>query len=514
MPQNFIECSREQVFLLPPDVREWLPSDHLAWLVLDSVAEMDLSKFYTEYRADGHGRPAYDPAIMVALVLYAYSRNVRSSRLIERECSEDIAYRVIMANERPDHSTIARFVARHEQALAELFSSVLAVCAKAGLVKTGVLAVDGTKVAAAVNRDQTLDFEQIAREALAEAKAIDAAEDEFYGDRRGDELPPELQTSEGRKAWLAKTMRELAEEKEAGADAVKEPGEDAVLQFELDQAEIPDSSQGRRGWSREARRQLEEHRARHPRPVPRSRKARRIEALRQLEEQLDAERQANEAYELYRARGRMRDGRRFGAPPNPYEPPQRPAGMINLTDPDSRLLKATKGYMQGYNAQLVTGENQIIIAAEVNVDSPDFGHLEPMLSAARAELSKAGVTDKPGMALADAGYWNQRQMDNLAADGIPALIPPESPKRQEARPGWQGGRYAWMRHLLSTELGAELYRKRQGMIEAVFGQTKHNRGMDEFRRRGKPAVRTEWRLIAATHNLVKLHRHKLALAAA
>ena len=344
MPQNFIECSREQVFLLPPDVREWLPADHLAWLVLDTVAEMDLNGFYAEYRADGHGRPAYDPAMMVALVLCAYSRNVRSSRVIERECSEDIAYRVIMANERPDHSTIARSVARHERALADLFSSVLAVCAKAGLVKTGVLAVDGTKVAAAVNRDQTLDFEQIAREALAEAKAIDEAEDELYGDRRGDELPPELQTSEGRKAWLREAMRELAEEKAANEDEVRdEAGKDAVLQFELDQVEILNSGQGRRGWLREARRQLEDHRAKHPRPVARSRKARRIEALRQLEEQLDAERQANEAYELYRARGRMKDGRRS---PSPYEPPQRPAGSISLTDPDSRMLKATKGYVQ------------------------------------------------------------------------------------------------------------------------------------------------------------------------
>jgi transposase len=513
MPQNFVGCSREQVFLLPPDVREWLPSDHLVWLVLDSVAEMDLSGFYAEYRDDGHGRPAYDPAMMVAVVLYAFARNVRSSRVIERECSEDIAYRVIAANERPDHSTIARFVARHEQALAGVFSSVLAVCAKAGLVKTGVLAVDGTKVAAAVNRDQTLDFEQIAREALAEAKAIDAAEDELYGDRRGDELPPELSTSEGRKAWLREAMRELAEEKAADEEVVSDQsGEEAVPHFELDQVEILNSGQGRRGWLRAARRQLEEHRTKHPRPVPRSRKARRIEALRQLEEQLDAERQANEAYEAYRARGLMKDGRRFGPAPNPYEPPQCPAGLINLTDPDSRTLKATRGYVQGYNAQLVTGENQIIIAAEVNLDSPDFGHLEPMVSAARTELSRAGVSEEPGMALADAGYWHQKQMDNLAADGIPVLIPPQSPKRQGTRPGWQGGRYAWMRHLLATDLGGELYRKRQGMIEAVFGQTKHNRGMEEFRRRGKSAVRTEWRLIAATHNLVKLHKHQLALA--
>ena len=462
MPQNFIDCSRDQVFLMPPDVREWLPSDHLVWLVLDSVAEMDLNRFYSEYRSDGHGRPAYDPAMMLALILYAYSRNVRSSRMIERECLEDIAYRVIAANERPDHSTIARFVARHEEVLAEVFSSVLAVCAKAGLVQVGVVAVDGTKVAASASKDQTLDFEQIAREAIAEAKAIDAAEDELYGDRRGDELPPELSTSEGRKAWLRKAMAELAEEQAAAEQAVEEESDseqDPALHFELDQKEILNSGQGRRGWLRGARHQLDEHRARHPRPIPRSRKARRVEAMRQLQEQLDADLKANVAYEAYRARGRMRDGRRFGAPPKPYEPPQLPVGSINLIDPDSRLLKATKGYVQGYNAQLVTGENQVIIAAEVNVDSPDFGHLEPMLDAARTELSKAGVTHKPGMALADAGYWHQRQMDNLAADGIPVLIPPESPKREDARPGWQGGRYAWMRRLLSTELGSELYRK-------------------------------------------------------
>lgn len=366
-----------------------------------------------------------------------------------------------------------------------------------------------------MNEDQTLDYEQIAREALAEAKAVDAAEDELYGDRRGDELPPELSTAEGRKAWLREAMRELAEEQDAGEDAVEgESGDGSGFQFELDEEEIVATSQGRRGWLRQARRQLDEHRAGHPRRVPRSRKVRQIEALRQLEEQLDTERQANEAYEAYRARGRMKDGRRFGAPSKPYEPPERPAGSINLTDPDSRLLKATKGYVQGYNAQLVAGENQIIIAAEVTVDSPDFGHLEPMVDTARAELSKAGVAKKPGMALADAGYWNQKQMDNLAAEGIPVLIPPESPKRKDVRPGWQGGRYAWMRNLLSTDLGAELYRRRQGMIEPVFGQTKHNRGMDRFRRRGRSAVRTEWRLIAATHNLVKLYKHQQALAAA
>jgi transposase len=514
MSQNFVDCSREQVFLLPPDVREWLPADHLVWLVLDAVAEMDLDGFYAAYRADGHGRPAYDPAMMIALLLYAYSRNERSSRVIERECLEDIAYRVIAANERPDHSTIARFVARHEEALAGVFGSVLRVCAKAGLVKTGVIAVDGSKVPAAVNDERMLDYEQIAREILKEAQAVDAAEDELYGEKRGDELPPELATSEGRKAWLREAMREL-EAEQADELAAEDQSDDAVAsaEFEFDAAQVVARDQGRKGWPREAKRQLDQHRAQNPRPVPRSRKERLLAALRQLEEELDAERQANEAYQAYRAQGRMKDGRRFGCPPKPYVPPAVPPGVINVTDPDSRLLKATKGYVQGYNAQFVTTENQIVIAAEITVAPGDFNHLEPMVAAARTELTNAGITDNSGVTVADAGYWNREQMDNLAADGITVLIPPDSPKRRGARPGWQGGRYTWMRYLLATDLGGGLYRKRQAMIEPVFAQTKHNRGMNRFRRRGRSAVRTEWRLIAATHNLMKLHKHQLAVAA-
>lgn len=294
MSQNFVECSREQVFLLPPDVRDWLPADHLVWLVLDAVARLDLSEFYAAYRSDGHGRPAYDPAMMVALLLYAYSRNVRSSRVIERECLEDIAYRVIAANERPDHSTIARFVVRHEQALAEVFSGVLRLCAKAGLVSIGVVAVDGSKLPAAANDSRMFDYEQLAREILAEAKAVDAAEDELYGDRRGDELPPELSTPEGRKAWLTEAMRELQDEQRDGqaAEDAEDEGEDPGFEFEPPELPPPVSMQGRRAWLRESYRQLEEHRARHPRPIPRSRKHRLLMGLLQLEQELDAERQA------------------------------------------------------------------------------------------------------------------------------------------------------------------------------------------------------------------------------
>src|SRR5215208_1264977 len=197
MPQNFLACDREQELMLPPSLREWLPDDHLAWFVLAAVEEMDLTGFYAAYRRDGHGRAAHDPAMMVALVLYAYATGRRSSRAIERACVDDLAVRVVAANQRPDHCTIARFRQRHEAALAGLFGDVLALCADAGLVGVAVLAVDGTKVHANASQHQNLDYDRIAREILAEADAVDRAEDERFGDRRGDELPPELSTAQG-----------------------------------------------------------------------------------------------------------------------------------------------------------------------------------------------------------------------------------------------------------------------------------------------------------------------------
>jgi len=162
MPQNFIESRREQVFLLPPDLRDWLPADHLAWFVIDAVADMDLGDFYAAYRADGHGRAAYEPSVMVALTLYAFATNVRSSRAIERHCRQDVAYRVITGNLVPDHATIARFICRHEQALAELFTEVLKLCDHAGLVGPGVVSIDGTRIAGNASPEVNYEFERIA----------------------------------------------------------------------------------------------------------------------------------------------------------------------------------------------------------------------------------------------------------------------------------------------------------------------------------------------------------------
>jgi transposase len=309
MAPNFIGCDREQEFLLPPILRAWLAEDHLAWFVIDAVAAMDMAAFASVYRVDGHGRPAHDPAMMVALLLYAYAIGERSSRRIERRCVEDAATRVICANRAPDHTTIARFRQRHEAALADLFGAVLGLCADAGLVRVGVVAIDGTKVNANASPHATRDYEQIAREILEEAAEIDAREDEQFGDRRGDELPPELATREGRQRWL-----------------------------------------------RDARRRLDEQRAREARPVPRSRTKRLLEAGRRLDEELEVERRANAEYEAYRARGVMKDGRRFGGPPKPYQPPDMPAGKINLSDLDSRNRQ--DGGRLGAGLQRASGDDR------------------------------------------------------------------------------------------------------------------------------------------------------------
>jgi transposase len=218
MAQNFLSCDREQDYLMPPTLREWLPTGHLAWYVLDVVERLDLDAICGVYRADGSGRPAHDPRMMVALLLYAYAVGERSSRRIERRCQEDVAFRVIAANRAPDHTTIARFRVRHERALADLFTQVLALCAKSGMVRVGTVAVDGSKLAAnagiGANRTYPAIRDEVER-ILGEAAEVDAAEDERFGDARGDELPAELADPVSRRARLERARRELEAEQAA-----------------------------------------------------------------------------------------------------------------------------------------------------------------------------------------------------------------------------------------------------------------------------------------------------------
>jgi transposase len=512
MRQNFIECDREQVLLVPPSLGEWLPEDHLAWTILGSVEEMDLSAFYGAYRADGHGRPAYDPKMMLALLLYAYARGNRSSRSIERACVEDVAYRVIAANKAPDHSTIAEFRVRHEQAIAELFGEVLSLCKTAGLVKVGVVAIDGTKLSANASMDANRSYEQIAKEILEEARRIDEAEDALYGSSRGDELPEQLRTREGRRKALREAKEKLDSER-----AEQQSDEEPVAPLELDPEHFVTEPHGRRAWFREARKALNDRREQEAQPIAKKRAKRLKESARRLQEEHSVQLEANDAYESWRAREIAKRGRgqmATGAV-KPYAPPEEPEGKINTTDHDSRIVKtAGQAARQGYNAQAAVNENHIVIAAEVSVESPDFGHLEPMVKATTNELENVGVEESPEVVVADAGYWHKKQMENVVAGGIQVVIPPDSGGRKDTRPGWDKGLYAFMRRVLETEHGAAIYRKRMATIEPVFGQVKFNRRLDRFLRRGRAACRSEWRLMTATNNLIRLHNHRMAAARA
>src|SRR3954449_10767673 len=248
MAQNFIEGCREQGFLLPPDVRDWLAADHLAWFVIDAVAGMSLGAFYAAYRADGHGRAAYEPSLMVALILYAFATRVRSSRAIECHCRQDVAYRVITGNLVPDHATIARFICRHERALGELFAEVLKLCDRAGLVKPGVVSIDGTRIAGNASPEVNHGFEQIAREILAETRATDEAEDEAFGEARGDELPEQLRSEEGRREFFRQARQQThreQERREPGGEPEAEAADEVSL--ELDANNIVGRGRGRGG---------------------------------------------------------------------------------------------------------------------------------------------------------------------------------------------------------------------------------------------------------------------------
>jgi transposase len=221
VPFNFVACDRDQELLLPPSMREWLAEDHLAWFVLDAVDAIDLGAFYAEYRDDGWGRAAFDPKMMVALLLYAYAVGERSSRQIERRCREDVAFRVICANRIPDHATIARFRVRHEQALAATFTQVLVLSARAGLVSVGVVALDGSPISGNASPGATRTYATIREEVdaiLEQAAETDAAEDEQFRGARGDELPAPLADRRSRLERLRRCREEL-EREEAEAQA-------------------------------------------------------------------------------------------------------------------------------------------------------------------------------------------------------------------------------------------------------------------------------------------------------
>jgi transposase len=451
MSYNFLPCDRDQLYLMPPALQDWLPEGDLAWFLLDAVAQMDLAAIEQTYRRDGWGQAAYEPTMMVALLLYAYCLGERSSRQIERLCERDIAFRVIAANQRPDHTTLARFRKTHETALAVLFTDVLRLCAEAGAVKVGVVALDGTKMQAdaALAANRTADtITEVVQRMLVEAQGVDETEDRLYGpQRRGDELPKGLQQRQSRLARLQACQARLKQE----ADAAQAKQH---TKLETRQTEEAASGQKKRG--------------------------RKPKTAQAIAAELDATTKAN------------------------------------VTDPDSRIMKTQKGYVQGYNAQAVVTAEQIIVAAELTQQANDLQQLHPMLAKAQENLQAIDHPQAIGIALADAGYCSEANLTAVVREGPELLVATNKDwkqrKAQREQPAPRGripkhltARERMERALL-TQRGRRLYKTRGHTVEPVFGQIKVGRGCDRFMRRGEPACASEWKLLCTTHNLLKLWR--------
>ena len=505
MAYEYVRADRDQLFMLPPSMRDWIAEDHLAWFVLDVVDKVDTAPFHARHRNDGAGRAAYDPDMMLVLLLYAYCTGMRSSRRIEALCRSDLAYRVICANLVPDHRTIARFRAEHEQAIRDVFVQVLRLCAAAGLTTLASVAIDGTKIGADAALDANRSTAAITAEVdrvMGEAAGVDDRDEALFGAARGDELPAELAQPGSRRARLSAALAQIKAQ-EAASSGARAQAEKAAVD-------------GRKVHGRKPKGPV----------AALARAETEVAAAKVRAEAKQASRAAKQAEAA--AGGRKLRGRR-PAPDTSVEraeavlaaaqaaaaaaPPAK-AAQANVTDPDSRIMKTTQGYLQGYNAQAAVNEHQVVVGAGLTQQGNDCLQLLPMMTATAQQLSAAGTSNQIALVLADAGYWSEA---NAIAEGPDRLIATLKDWKQRraarelgtttgAAPDGASAAVA-MEHRLRTAEGASSYARRSHTVEPVFGNIKENQGYRRFMRRGLSAVQSEWNLICSAHNLLKLYQH-------
>lgn len=493
----------DQAYLIPPTPRDWLPDGHLAYFILDVVDALDLSEIEAAIQAkDPRGTRPYDPQMMVALLLYGYCVGTFSSRRMARATYEDIAIRFIVGDQHPHFTTIASFRRDHLKALGKLFVQAVQLCAQAGLVKLGHVSLDGTKIRANASKHKAMSYDRMKKEEqrlqdeiaglLAKAEATDAEEDARYGEH-GDEVdvPEELRRRESRLARIREAK--LALEKEARA--------------------------ARASRLREQQARCEETAASHPVPAVRKSSATNARKRAAEAEELESREQDDDAPE---------DPPR--GPTLPLHRPKtesngepKPKAQRNFTDPDSRIMVDGDGaFVQAYNAQAAVDDaHQVIVSIGVSNQPPDTDYLPPVV-----EQVQATAGGKPAGLTADAGYWSpenaawceeqgidayisvSRQRHGVSPPGIAPPGPDESPPPASGTPPPPDEKSPKekMAEKLQTKKGRQMYRKRKFTPEPVFGQIKEARGFRRFLLRGLDAVRDEWALVSATHNMLKLYR--------
>jgi transposase len=445
---KFLSYEPGQLLLLPPDLRAWLEEGHAAYFILDVVETLDLSEIFSSYDGSRGGRPGFDPRLLVGLLLYGYCVGLTSSRKLEKATYESIPFRVLAANQHPDHATIAEFRRRHLEALSRLFVQVLRLCEKAGLVRLGHVALDGTKLRANASKHKAMSYgrmeekiselEAQVKELLAEAEAADQAEDAQHGPQRGDELPEELRFREQRLAKIRQAKAALEAEAQAEAQRLRE------------------------------------------------------------EKEAKAKAQAQ-------SRGEEPTCDNPSAPPEKVQPA--PKAQRNFTDPDSRIMRdgATKSFEQSYNCQaVVDSQAQVIVAVQVTQQANDKQQVRPLVEEMKANLDGR----LPAELSADAGYFSEDNINYLEGQKIDPFIATGRQKHgAPAEPMADSGTIQErMAVKLQTSTGKKVYSKRKETVEPVFGQIKEARGLRRFLLRGLGSVQAEWSLICTTHNLLKLFR--------
>jgi transposase len=444
MKKTYRDWSPDQLYLFPLSPRDWLPEDDLVYFLLDTVASFDLAPFFAYYERETRGQPPFHPRMMVCLLWYCYATGTRSSRKIMRRCQVDVACRIIVGDDVPDFRTISDFRKTHLDRLETLFVDVLKLCALAGLAKVGTIALDGTKIKASASRHKAMSY---------------------------DRMPEE----EARLKQEIATILAEAESADATEGAAHGPGRHGD--------ELPQEL---------ARRQS------------------RLAKIQQAKALLE-ERARTEAAE--EAARRQEEGKAPSAVA-PADAVPEAKDQINFTDPESRIMKvANKGWDQCGNAQAVANEHQIILAADVTDQTNDKRQVVPMVDQARANLDAAGVTQAIGAAVMDSGFYSEANTKALESRGIDAYVATERLKHHEEIPQAPRGRIPAglsakqrMARKLRTKRGRAEYAKRKGIIEPIFGQLKQALGFRQFSLRGLAAMRGEWRLLCAVHNLLKLWR--------
>jgi transposase len=451
MTKKYKQYNPNQSFLLPPDIRDWLPENHLSFFINDTVDTLDLSEIYNYYESSERGQPPYNPSMMVKVILYAYCVGKPGSRRIEKALMEEVAFRILGAGNHPDFRTISDFRKLHITALSGLFIQILKLCRKAGLVDNNIVSLDGTKVQANANLDKNRDYETLSKDEeelrkrieadLRKAIEIDEKEDALYGrDKRGDEMPDWMSSKKERLARIRKAMEEIEREQKEKHDG--------------------------------------------------------------YEEKLDD-----------RARKEKKSGSKLrGRKPN--EVPLIPDDdkKANTTDPESRIMKSSKGFVQGYNAQVaVDTKHQVVVAYDVVQDRNDSHQLVPMANKIKENLGKA-----PKKMTTDAGYWNESEIRKIQ-DKIELFIATNKDwkERKALRelPTPKGripenmSLKDRMERKLRTLAGRAVYKLRGKTIEPTFGQIKEARGFRRFLLRGLRKVTGEYGLIVTTANILKLWRY-------